>query len=116
MLKKLAADLEMAEVPELSMAIANGVEEEEDDEMMMNGNMWFGKDSSEDMRGKEGRIIRKAKRSMKISPRKEDGFVNGSTAPSSNVLLLSKNSRKSRNGVGRGLPKKGELNFHLLTV
>ena len=53
------------------------------------------------------RIIRKAKRPSKSSP---DGqTVNGTATiiKNGNKLIFSKNSRRSRNGKGRGLPKKG---------
>ncbi|XP_071090513.1 programmed cell death protein 4-like [Haliotis cracherodii] len=56
------------------------------------------------------RIIRKAKRLIRRSPGKETGAKEIVTVISGNAnkrLPLSKNSRKSRNGRGRGEPKKG---------
>lgn len=53
------------------------------------------------------RIIRKAKRPSKANP---DGqTVNGTSTiiKNGNKLMFSKNSRRSRSGKGRGLPKKG---------
>ena len=77
-----------------------------------NGNAFFSKESSENVPFKEDRVIRKAKRTIKRSPSKEDGVVNIAGLASSHVNLkgplpFSKNSRKSRNGYGRGQPKKG---------
>lgn len=57
------------------------------------------------------RIIRKAKRLIRRSPGKETGAKEIVTVISGNAnkrLPLSKNSRKSRNGRGRGEPKKGQ--------
>ena len=58
---------------------------------------------------KEGRIIRKAKRLTKPghSPKKSDDQAS-TTNGNNNKVLCTKNMRKSRNGKGRGLPKKGE--------
>ncbi|XP_013380848.1 programmed cell death protein 4-like [Lingula anatina] len=68
-----------------------------------NGNVLFSKDSMENDVPKEDRVIRKAKRLTKLSPRKDDPpVVNGNLPP-----VSVKNMRKSRMGLGRGLPKKG---------
>ena len=79
---------------------------------LMNGNVpLFNKDSSENVPVKEGRLIKKAKRIGKTSPQKEEDYVNGMTPSVSQPihgkkpLPFSKNSRKSRNARGRGLPK-----------
>lgn len=55
----------------------------------------------------DSRLKRKAKRPSKLTCADENGVgnvvnVNGS------YLRYSKNSRRSRNGFGRGLPKKGK--------
>lgn len=60
------------------------------------------------------RPMRKAKRQLgRSSPGKEVGIVPDgvSNLPSKKVLPLSKNSRKSRDGRGRGLPKKGKTTW-----
>lgn len=55
----------------------------------------------------DGRIKKKAKRPSQYIF-KEGGTVNGVAVPVTNTgARLLKNSRKSRNGFGRGLPKKG---------
>lgn len=54
------------------------------------------------------RPIRKAKRQLgRHSPGKEVG-PDGAAVQTKKTLPLAKNSRKSRNGRGRGLPKKGK--------
>ncbi|CAH1784453.1 unnamed protein product [Owenia fusiformis] len=55
---------------------------------------------------KEGRVIHKAKRTLRQSPNVVEGAVNGDIS-SLVPKQLQKNSRKSRTGFGRGLPKKG---------
>ena len=69
----------------------------------------FSKDSVENVPLKEDRVIRKAKRTIKRSPSKEDGVVTAGGMPNhlKGPVPFSKNSRKSRNGYGRGQPKKG---------
>ena len=88
----------------------------------MNGNVpLFNKDSSENVPVKEGRVIRKAKRVGKPSPQKEQSQVNGMSSHvppgihGKKTLPFSKNSRKSRNTRGRGLPK-GYIYFVSSTV
>lgn len=61
---------------------------------------------------KEQRVIRKAKRLTTMSPRKDEGSENGVVPghvihSTMRIPPFSKNSRKSRQGRGRGLPKKG---------
>ena len=83
----------------------------------------FALTSAENMPVKEDRVFKKAKRSLKMNTKQEDGTTrNGllmsSGSPSSppgtrtkgGPLPFSKNSRKSRNLLshGRGQPKKGE--------
>jgi hypothetical protein len=85
----------------------------------------FGPDSSENMPMKEDRVFKKAKRSLKVVAKSDDGtagarnglpFASGSPTSSGaaqarskgGLVLYSKNSRKSRNMPhGRGQPKKG---------
>ena len=85
----------------------------------------FSPESFENMPTKEDRLIRKAKRTLKIGSAKDDaavGSVNGFhpnvTSPTSSThsppklpLAVSKNSRKSRSAFSRnrGQPKKGEF-------
>ena len=62
----------------------------------------------------QGRLIRKAKRAAAAANRgnsiSEDGKFGGSGMMALNGSSRSmKNSRKSRSGLGRGLPKKGDL-------
>ncbi len=76
-----------------------------------NSNVLFSKESLENGPFKENRVIRKAKRTLKKSPSKDDGVVNNVGLHNNHLRApgpLSKNSRKSRNGYGRGQPKKGE--------
>lgn len=84
----------------------------QDGECFSNGNVpLFNKDSSQNAPVKEGRVIKKAKRIGKGSPRKDEDVPNGLTmVPTIPVhgkkpVPYSKNSRKSRNARGRGLPK-----------
>lgn len=81
--------------------IQNGSDLEED------SNALFSKDSLENSAEKEERIIRKAKRMLINGPDggKEGVVEGGITAP----RVQAKNSRRSRNGFVRGLPKKGML-------
>jgi len=79
-----------------------------------NGNALFSAESSQNMPVKEGRVIKKAKRLTKLSPRKDDYGSDGLSPTSPGVnnnaklpLQFTKNSRKSRGLHGRGLPKKG---------
>jgi len=82
----------------------------------------FAPTSAENMPVKEDRVFKKAKRSLKVNTKQEDGSTaarNGllSSSPTSPTgsrfksgpLPFSKNSRKSRNVLshGRGQPKKG---------
>lgn len=65
------------------------------------------------------RIIKKAKRPSKQSPGRDvsDGeeAINGVATNLQASIAFTKNSRKSRNARGRGLPKKGE-NYSYLSV
>ena len=74
------------------------------------GSGYFSKDSMENVPFKEDRVIRKAKRTIKRSPSKEDGVVTNAGILNNlkGPVPFSKNSRKSRNGYGRGQPKKGK--------
>lgn len=77
-----------------------------------NGNVLFGKDSVQNMPTKEGRVFKKAKRTIRLSPQKDEYGQNGlSWLPVNGhkAVVLEKNSRKSRDGKGRGMPKKGKL-------
>jgi programmed cell death protein 4 len=83
---------------------------EEDGDLRTAQSALFGEESAENAPVKEGRIIRRAKRPSKASPMKEDGTVSMQNLPSGinkPYLPFSKNSKKSRNARGRGLPKKG---------
>lgn len=72
-----------------------------------NGNVpaLFSKESVENSAVKEERSAKRVRRPSKGSPRKEEG------SPTDGHFVFnkveSKNSRKSRTGYGRGLPKKG---------
>lgn len=79
-----------------------------------NGNApLFDQNSSENIPVKGERAIKKAKRLIRNSPSKEETELNGVTLSSCNVnqgkkpAPFSKNSKKSRNARGRGLPKGG---------
>jgi hypothetical protein len=88
--------------------IINGktVEEIQDGSDIDDSNALFAKDSAENVVDKDGRVIRKAKRLLKGSSNGEKIVVaEGGAAPPR--VILTKNSRRSRNGYGRGLPKKG---------
>lgn len=83
----------------------------------------FAQTSAENMPVKENRVLKKAKRSLKVNTKQDDGNAtakNGFLMPCSLVsptgtrtkagpLPFSKNSRKSRSVLshGRGQPKKG---------
>ena len=58
------------------------------------------------------RMIRKAKRVNRTVSLSEEGKFGGSGGATSKAMAtgasMMKNSRKSRSGLGRGLPKKGE--------
>jgi hypothetical protein len=89
----------------------------------------FSPESIENMPTKEGRMFKKAKRSLKVAAKSDDGtagarnglpFATGSpttsgaphTRSKSGAMPFSKNSRKSRNlPHGRGQPKKGKRRF-----
>jgi len=76
----------------------------------VNGNVLFSKDSAQNAPTKEGRVFKKAKRTMRQKSNSEsekDGLPSSPTGPPFNGLPFSKNSRKSRAQQGRGLPKKG---------
>ena len=79
----------------------------------LNGNVEMASDSSPILPSKEGRVFKKAKRLVKMSPKKEDGEDEGMTVPihglnqNGNRAPFAKHSRKSRNAKGRGLAKKG---------
>lgn len=55
----------------------------------------------------QGRLLRKAKRAARANSISEEGRF-GSTHAGPGTKNCMKNSRKSRSGLGRGLPKKGE--------
>jgi len=93
-------------------------------------NALFAPTSAENMPVKEDRVFKKAKRSLKVNTKQEDGSAttkNGLlmsscslTSPSDSrtkggPLPFSKNSRKSRNVLshGRGQPKKGLSNLSI---
>lgn len=89
--------------------VLEGLQQDGADELV-NGNELFSKDSSQNVPMKEERVIKKAKRFVKISPRKDSDSDNSVSSPPINGVPFpfTKNSRKSRNGDRtRGLPKKG---------
>ena len=53
------------------------------------------------------RPVRKAKRLLSRQSSSGDSTANNNAQLNKKVLVCSKNSRKSRDGRGRGLPKKG---------
>ena len=88
---------------------AEPMEQTQHDGQIQDGSGYFSKESMENVLFKEDRVIRKAKRTIKRSPSKEDGVVThvGILNNLKGPVPFSKNSRKSRNGYGRGQPKKG---------
>ena len=77
----------------------------------VNGNVLFGQESAQNAPVKEGRVFKKAKRTLRIPRKSESEEEGGSTSPlgvSLNGHVSAKNSRKSRTAFGRGLPKKGK--------
>lgn len=96
---------------EQQSGLQHGHENGQQDGEVVNGNVLFSKDSAENAPVKETRIIKKAKRHIKSSPRKDDSDDNTVVPLNMANLALQKNSRKSRNGFGRGLPKKGEFSI-----
>lgn len=86
----------------------------QDGSPIVDGNDLFSKDSAENAPVKSDRIIRKAKRPSKqtVNSRRSSGSGDDEDKTPGNGLTsarlpFSKNSRKSRNNKGRGLPKKG---------
>ena len=80
---------------------------------MTNGSMLDGEESQENMAFKEARPMHKAKRHFKQAYKMDEtnGVVMTSPVKEDMAgLAASKNSKKSRMGRGRGLPKKGILN------
>ena len=68
---------------------------------------------------RDSRMIRKAKRVNRTVSLSEEGKFGGSGGAASATAVatgnrMMKNSRKSRSGLGRGLPKKGERGIFLL--
>ena len=59
----------------------------------------------------EDRPVRKAKRQLARQMSGGDSSSNNNAQANKKLLVFSKNSRKSRDGRGRGLPKKGLLDF-----
>jgi len=107
------------QTPSSDRQTADNVQTERD------SNALFAPTSAENMPVKEDRVFKKAKRSLKVNAKQEDGNAtakNGLLMSSCNPtsqpgahfkggpLPFSKNSRKSRNVLshGRGQPKKGE--------
>ncbi len=83
------------------------------DDGLGNGSELFGKQSAENAPVKGDRVFKKAKRTIKLSPRKEDSDNGVALSPpvNGNKFAFTKNSRKSRNGDrSRGMPKKGNKN------
>lgn len=68
----------------------------------------------------DDRIKRKAKRPSALLAAREIALTNGlkgpinGTHPKTSSRTLAKNSRRSRDGFGRGLPKKGEFLITLI--
>lgn len=84
--------------------------EELQDGVLANGSMLDSEESSDNVAFKEARPMHKAKRHFKQVSRKDDlnGIVLTSPVKEDvGSLATSKNSKKSRMGRGRGLPKKG---------
>ena len=103
----------------MSGKMLNGPAEVEgqDGDGVMNGNVLTSSELNHNFPVKEGRVIKKAKRPSKQvkSAEAEDVVVNGAavTLPpligsAGHRVAFSKNSRKSRNAKGRGIPKKGK--------
>jgi len=102
-----------AQTPSGDLVSANDLQTESDSSAL------FSPTSAENVPVKEDRVIRKAKRSLKVNTKQEDGrnglVTSGSpTEPTGSrsrgvPVAFSKNSRKSRNVLshGRGQPKKG---------
>ena len=97
----------------MSSQAENRVSENVEDGVLCNGNApLFSKDSSENAPVKHERMIKKARRHGKGSPRKSESSDNEvSSMPSvgngisKKTLPFSKNSRKSRNTKKNTLPK-----------
>lgn len=97
-LQKMSAEMEVVSESlqdGVSVDMVNGIDDESIDGL---------RELSKDL---SSRPIRKAKRQLgRLSPGKEVG-PEGAAALIKKALPLAKNSRKSRDGRGRGLPKKG---------
>lgn len=80
----------------------------------VNGNEFNEDLNASDSHSPGVRIIRKAKRFHRQNSGSNSEVLNGETTNANNAkqaLAVSKNSRKSRDGRGRGLPKKGLYNI-----
>lgn len=62
------------------------------------------------------RPVRKARRQLSRQTSGGDGTSNSNAQTTKKVVLFNKNSRKSRDGRGRGMPKKGLLYFSSLQL
>ncbi|XP_069140774.1 programmed cell death protein 4-like [Argopecten irradians] len=81
-----------------------------DGEVEVNGNDFTEDLNGTDSKNPDGRIIRKAKRFHRQNSGSDALVSNGETVHANQAkqaLAVNKNSRKSRDGRGRGLPKKG---------
>jgi programmed cell death protein 4 len=78
----------------------------------LNRNALFSRESAQNGPVKEGRVFKKAKRTVRSPRKSESDGDDASLSPTGlhlngQAVAFSKNSRKSRTGFGRGLPKKG---------
>ncbi|XP_071946736.1 programmed cell death protein 4-like [Antedon mediterranea] len=80
----------------------NGLDEGLEVDLMTNNNKLSNNELIPSESPVQARVTRKAKRRLKHSPSKDSGPIVGP-----DIFTKEKNSRKSRSGRGRGLPKKG---------
>ena len=92
----------------MSEAFGKSVQQNENE--VVNGAVpFFNKDSSQNAPVKHERIVKKARRMPKSSPRKSESsdseLPKAGSIPSKKPIPYSKNSKKSRNAKGKTLPK-----------
>jgi len=95
---------------EVDSAVSENFQDGEVQEM--NGGALFSAESAQNAPVKEGRVFKKAKRSVRMSPRKSESEEEAGALPVGGgvngvPISMTKNCRKSKNSRGRGLPKKG---------
>lgn len=101
---------------EVDRAVPEKFQDGEVNEVNGAPNALFSAESAQNVPVKEGRVFKKAKRTVRSSPRKSESEEEYGGLPAVGQqngvpVTLTKNCRKSKGARGRGLPKKGNLVF-----